>query len=61
MPSTIINMDKLNENNVGRLLYFFMATASIGGYLMGVNPYNQPGVANYKKIIKENLNGKYKR
>lgn len=61
MPSIIINMDKLNENNVGRLLYFFMATASIGGYLMGVNPYNQPGVANYKKIIKENLNGKYKR
>ena len=61
MPSIIINMDKLNEKNVGRLLYFFMVSASIGGYLMGVNPYNQPGVVSYKKIIKENLNGKYKR
>lgn len=60
MPSIIINMDKLTAKNVGRLFYFFMVSASIGGYLMGVNPYNQPGVVNYKKIIKENLNGKYK-
>ena len=59
-PSIIINMDRLNENNVGRLLYFFMVSASIGGYLLGINPYNQPGVNNYKKIIKENINGKYK-
>lgn len=60
MPSIIINMDKLNEKNVGILLYFFFVSASIGGYLLGVNPYDQPGVSNYKKILKENLNGKYK-
>ena len=59
-PSIIINIDKLNERNVGELLYFFMVSASIGGYLLGVDPYNQPGVAKYKKIIKESLNGKYK-
>ena len=59
-PSIIINIDKLNEGNIGELLYFFMVSASIGGYLLGVNPYNQPGVAKYKKIIKESLNGKYK-
>ena len=60
-PSIIINIDKLNEYNIGSLLYFFMVSASIGGYLMGVNPYNQPGVNNYKRIIKEAINGKYKR
>lgn len=59
-PSIIINIDKLNEENIGELLYFFMVSASIGGYLLGVDPYNQPGVAKYKKIIKESLNGKYK-
>ncbi len=61
MPSIIINMDKLNEKNIGSLLYFFMVSAAIGGYLMGVNPYNQLGVNSYKRIMKENLNGKYKR
>ena len=60
-PSIIINIDKLNEENVGRLLYFFMVSAATSGYLLGVNPYNQPGVNNYKKILKENINGKYKR
>lgn len=59
-PSIIINIDKLNERNIGELLYFFMVSSSIGGYLLGVDPYNQPGVAKYKKIIKESLNGKYK-
>ena len=58
--SIIINIDKLTEENVGELLYFFMVSSSIGGYLLGVNPYNQPGVSNYKRIIKESLNGKYK-
>ena len=37
-----------------------MVSSSIGGYLLGVNPYNQAGVSNYKRIIKESLNGKYK-
>ena len=59
-PSIIINIDKINEENIGELLYFFMVAAAIGGYLIGVNPYNQPGVNNYKKVIKESLNGKYK-
>ena len=60
-PSIIINVDKLNEKNVGELLYFFMVSCAIGGYLMGINPYNQPGVNNYKKILKEAINDKYKR
>lgn len=58
--SIIINIDKLNEDNIGELLYFFMVSSSIGAYLFGVNPYNQPGVSNYKRVLKESLNGKYK-
>ena len=54
-PSIIINMDKLNEENVGRLLYFFMTSAIVGAYLMGVNPYTQDGVLKYKRIIKEDI------
>ena len=33
-PSIIINIDKLNEENIGELLYFFMVSSSIGGYLL---------------------------
>lgn len=54
-PSIIINIDKLNEKNMGRLIYFFMTSAAIGGYLMGVNPYNQPGVNEYKRLIRESI------
>ena len=54
MPSIIINMDKLNEKNIGETVYFFMVSCVIGGYLMGINPYNQPGVNEYKRLIREN-------
>ena len=55
MPSILINMDRLTEENIGELIYFFLASAAIGGYLMGVNPYNQPGVNEYKRLIKESI------
>lgn len=55
MPSIIINIDKLTEKNIGELIYFFLVSAAIGGYLMGVNPYNQPGVNEYKRLIKESI------
>ena len=51
MPSILINMDRLTEENIGELIYFFLASAAIGGYLMGVNPYNQPGVNEYKRLM----------
>lgn len=54
-PSIIINMDKLTEENIGRLLYFFMTSAAIGAYLMGVSPYTQDGVLKYKRMIKEDI------
>ena len=55
MPSIIINMDRLNEKNIGSLIYFFMVSCAIGGYLMGINPYNQPGVNEYKRLIRESI------
>jgi glucose-6-phosphate isomerase len=42
-------MDKLNEENLGELLYFFEKACGISGYILGVNPFNQPGVEAYKK------------
>ena len=51
MPSILINIDRLTEENIGELIYFFLASAAIGGYLMGVNPYNQPGVNEYKRLM----------
>ena len=54
-PSNIICMDHLNEENVGELMYFFMVSASIGAYLLGVDPFNQPGVEDYKKLLMEGI------
>lgn len=50
-PSNIICMDYLNEENVGELMYFFMVSAAIGAYLLDVDPFNQPGVEDYKKLL----------
>ena len=48
-PSIIIELDEINEKNVGELIYFFEKACGISGYLLGVNPFNQPGVEEYKK------------
>ena len=44
-----ITLPKLNEYYIGQLLYFFERACGISGYLLGVNPFNQPGVEAYKK------------
>jgi glucose-6-phosphate isomerase len=53
--NNIITLDSLNERNIGYLLQFFMISCAISGLLEGVNPFNQDGVEEYKKIIKEML------
>ena len=50
-PSNIICMDYLNEENIGELMYFFMVSAAVGAYLLNVDPFNQPGVEDYKKLL----------
>ena len=49
VPNIIINIDDLNEYNVGQLIYFFEKACAISGYILDVNPFDQPGVEAYKK------------
>lgn len=51
IESTIVSVDKLDELHIGMLIYFFEIAAAIGGYLLGVNPFDQPGVNAYKDLI----------
>lgn len=49
VPNMSIIMDKLSEENIGELIYFFEKAVAISGYLIDINPFNQPGVEAYKK------------
>lgn len=49
VPNLILNVPEMNELNFGRLVYFFEKACAISGYLLGVNPFDQPGVEAYKK------------
>ena len=49
VPVTVINLEDLTEYNIGELIFFFEKACAISGYVLGVNPFNQPGVEAYKK------------
>ncbi len=49
VPNFLIEMEELNEENLGELIYFFEKAVAISGSMLGVNPFNQPGVEEYKK------------
>lgn len=49
VPIVVLEMDALDEMNMGYLIYFFEKACAISGYLLGINPFNQPGVEDYKK------------
>ena len=49
VPNIIINMKQLNEVALGELIYFFEKACAMSGMILGVNPFNQPGVEEYKK------------
>lgn len=49
VPNLVITVDKADEENLGRLIYFFEKACAISGYVLGVNPFDQPGVESYKK------------
>ena len=48
VPNIVINIEKLNEEAIGHLIYFFEKACAISGGILGVNPFNQPGVEEYK-------------
>ncbi|MDK2918143.1 MAG: glucose-6-phosphate isomerase [Candidatus Petromonas sp.] len=49
VPNLVINIPEMNEYYFGKLIYFFEKACGMSGYLLGVNPFDQPGVEAYKK------------
>ncbi len=49
VPQLVIEVDDLSAYNVGYLIYFYWRACACSGYLLSVNPFNQPGVESYKK------------
>ncbi len=49
VPNVRISIPTVNEYYIGQLLYFFEKACGISGYILGVNPFNQPGVEDYKR------------
>ena len=56
VPNLRVSVPVLNEYYLGQLIYFFEKACGISGYLLGVNPFNQPGVEAYKKNMFALLN-----
>ena len=48
VPNILINIENLNEESIGELIYFFELACAMSGKILGVNPFNQPGVEKYK-------------
>lgn len=49
VPNLVVNIPKQDEYSLGQLFYFFEFACGVSGYILGVNPFNQPGVESYKK------------
>lgn len=48
MPNIVLEVDGMDEENLGYIIYFFEKACAVSGYMLGVNPFNQPGVEDYK-------------
>ncbi|MBO5378066.1 MAG: glucose-6-phosphate isomerase [Ruminiclostridium sp.] len=48
-PNVVLEVPELNETELGYMIYFFEKACAISGYILGVNPFDQPGVESYKK------------
>ena len=57
VPNIVIEIEKLDEESIGELIYFFEKACAISGNILGVNPFDQPGVEKYKtnmfKLLKK--------
>lgn len=49
VPNISLSLNRLDEENLGELIYFFEKACAVSGYMLGVNPFDQPGVEAYKK------------
>ncbi len=55
VPIAVLKIDEISEINYGYMVYFFEIACATSSYLQGVNPFNQPGVEQYKSYMKELL------
>ena len=55
LPTSIIRMDKISLENLGYLIFFFEMSAMLGGYLLNIRYYDQPGVNGYKDILHKKI------
>jgi glucose-6-phosphate isomerase len=49
VPNIIVGIPRINEDTLGQMIYFFEVACGLSGYILGVNPFDQPGVEAYKK------------
>ena len=49
VPNIVLHVEEMNERELGYLIYFFEKACATSGHLLGVNPFDQPGVESYKK------------
>ncbi len=56
VPNIVIEIDRIDEYFLGELIFFFEFSCAISGYMLGVNPFNQPGVEQYKRNMFALLN-----
>lgn len=49
VPNIILELEDVSEKSLGYMIYFFEMACAISGYMLGVNPFNQPGVESYKR------------
>ena len=49
VPNVVLSVPAMNEEELGYMIYFFEKACAISGYVLGVNPFDQPGVESYKK------------
>ena len=55
VPVVQIKLDAINDETYGELVFFFETACAVSAYMLGVNPFDQPGVEAYKKRMKEKL------
>ncbi len=55
VPTSIITLDSISEENIGYLIFFFEMSAMLGSYLLDINYYDQPGVNGYKDILHKKI------
>ena len=60
VPIIKLTIGKIDEEHIGYLFYFFCLSCAISGKLLGINPFDQPGVEDYKRNMKKNLTQKAK-